>query len=101
MERFSIECQACHREVGEGTRAESVPLAVSHLQQHHRAVGFPTPALSLIRLHPFYSLEVVSATEIEPLSETAAGPATSQQPEGGAAGGESGGGASGPPVTQN
>ncbi len=78
MEKFSIECLACHREVGEGTRAESIPLAVSHLQQHHRAVKFPEDALPLIRLHPFYSLEVISATVIEPVALAAADPPENQ-----------------------
>lgn len=80
MERFSVECLACQRNIGEATRAESVPLAVAHLQQHHRAVGFPHPALELIRLHPFYTLDVLSTTNVEPQPADAAAAAQGSSP---------------------
>ena len=101
MEQFSVECIACQKTIGEATRAESIPLAVAHLQQHHRAVKFPDPALGLIRLHPFYTLEVLSTTQIEPTTATEAAAAQGSTPEVKAPGDSSEEHTAEPPAVQN
>lgn len=64
MERYEIKCAACRKPVGQATKENAVQVAVSHVRRVHRLVKFPHPALDLISLHPFYTLDVLSQQDV-------------------------------------
>lgn len=101
MERFSIECTGCQKRIGEATRQEAIPTAMAHLHKAHRPVALPHPGLDLIKLHPFYTLDVLAQTEVNTSPEAEPATQTSQPPDGEAPGGSGNGEQPGPPESQN
>jgi hypothetical protein len=101
VEKFSIECTGCGCHFGSFARADAMREAVDHLTKKHRLVKFPHPALEMVRLHPHYTLQVVSASDVSLAPATEADPGTIISPEGGAPGEGGGGGTTGAPTTEN